>query len=66
MITSTVASSTWLTRSKPFKRLTKWAFSVCDTDETGKVAKAELYAGIILVHLQLAKYAGAAACYPPT
>jgi hypothetical protein len=25
-----------------------------------------MYAGILLVHVNLAKYAGAAACYPPT
>jgi hypothetical protein len=56
----------FLTRSQAFQRLTKWAFSVCDSDGTGQVGKTELYAGILLVHLQIAKYAGAAACYPPT
>lgn len=59
-------SSSFLTRSSAFKRLTKWAFSVCDSDGTGQLGKTELYAGILLVHLNLAKYAGAAACYPPT
>ena len=56
----------WLTRSKPFRKLTKWAFQQCDLDQTGKIGKPELYAGILLVHVQLAKYAGAAACYPPS
>jgi len=56
----------FLTRSAAFRRLTKWAFAQCDTDGTGGVNQTELYTGIILVHLQLAKYAGAAACYPPS
>jgi len=59
-------SYSFLTRTAAFRRLTKWAFAQCDSDETGAVNKDELYAGILLVHLQLAKYAGAAACYPPT
>jgi len=55
-----------LTRSNAFKKLTKWAFDICDADGTGKVNKDELYAGILMVHLKLAKSAGPAACYPPT
>jgi len=55
-----------LTRTAAFRKLTKWAFSQCDSDGTGSVNQTELYAGILLVHIQLAKYAGAAACYPPT
>ena len=54
-----------LTRTSAFKKLTKWAFNVCANDD-GHVSKSELYSGILLVHLNLAKYAGAAACYPPT
>lgn len=64
--TRTTTATTFLTRSKLFQRLTRWAFSVCDVDGTGHVNKDELYAGILLVHLQLAKYTGSAACYPPT
>lgn len=56
----------FLTKRKGFLRLTKWAFDICDGDGTGQVGRAELYAGILLVHVQLAKYAGAAACYPPS
>jgi hypothetical protein len=52
-----------LTRSKPFRKLATWAFSVCDSDKTGEVGKTELYCGLLLVHLNLAKYAGPAACY---
>jgi hypothetical protein len=59
-------SGSFLTRTKAFKKLTKWAFSVCDSDKTGQLNKSELYAGLLLVHINLAKYAGAAACYPPS
>lgn len=56
----------WITRTKTFQQLTSWAFHVCDANGSGKIGKTELYAGILLVHLQLAKYMGAAACYPPS
>jgi hypothetical protein len=59
-------SLNWLTRTKSFRRLTKWAFVQCDNSGNGHLTKTELYGGILLVHLQLAKYAGAAACYPPS
>jgi len=58
--------SNFVTRSKAFGRLTKWAFTVCDIQGTGKIGRTELYAGILLVHVQLAKYVGPAACYPPS
>mmetsp|Transcript_10711 Transcript_10711/g.14177 ORF Transcript_10711/g.14177 Transcript_10711/m.14177 type:complete len:232 (+) Transcript_10711:324-1019(+) len=54
----------FLTRSKWFERLTHYTFTICDSDKTGMINKDELYAGILLVHVNLAKYAGAAACYP--
>lgn len=66
MVLSLQGSLNWLTRTRSFQRLTKWAFRQCDADGTGKLSKTELYSGILLVHVQLAKYAGAAACYPPT
>jgi hypothetical protein len=59
-------SGSFLTRTRSFKKLTKWAFSVCDSDKTGQLGKSELFAGLLLVHVNLAKYAGAAACYPPS
>lgn len=59
-------SYSFLTRTAAFRKLSKWAFAQCDSDGTGELNKTELYAGILLVHVQLAKYAGAAACYPPT
>jgi Ca2+-binding EF-hand superfamily protein len=61
------SSSSYLTRTKTFEKLAKYAFAMCNSDkESGKIDKTELYAGILLVHLNLAKYAGAAACYPPS
>jgi hypothetical protein len=63
---SQVATSSILTRTRPFKKLAKWAFDACDADDKGRISKDELYAGILLVHIQLAKYVGVAACFPPT
>ena len=64
--TTTVAPSSILTNTAAFRRLARWAFGVCDNDKTGRINQDEMYAGILLVHVNLAKYAGAAACYPPT
>lgn len=55
-----------LTRTKLFYKLVHWSFQQCDTNCTGRINRDELYTGILLVHLQLAKYAGVAACYPPS
>lgn len=60
------AASSVLTRTRLFRKLTKWAFDTCDTDGTGHINIDELYAGILLVHVQLAKYVGVAACFPPS
>jgi len=57
---------TMLTKSHAFQVLVSKAFEVCDDSEDGVVDETELYAGLLLVHLNLAKYAGPAACYPPT
>ncbi|EEC48398.1 predicted protein [Phaeodactylum tricornutum CCAP 1055/1] len=48
-----------------FQTLTRKAYRLT-ADKDGRVGRTELYAGILVVHLNLAKYAGAAACYPPT
>lgn len=53
-------------RTGAFRKLCKWAFDICDSDGTGEIDKTELYAGLLLVHINLAKYAGPAACYPPS
>lgn len=55
-----------LTNHPQFRKLVSWAFQICDTEKNGTIHLQELYAGTLLVHLHLAKYAGIAACYPPT
>jgi hypothetical protein len=53
-----------LVESAAFKGLSEWAFSVCDSEGDGKIHREELYTGVLLVHLHLAKYVGVAACQP--
>lgn len=55
-----------MTQSKAFRDVVSKAFDVCDDSGDGIIDEAELYAGLLLVHLNLAKHAGPAACYPPT
>ena len=55
-----------MTNSKLFKKIVSTAFDTCDANKTGEIKQEELYAGLLLVHLKLAKFAGPAACYPPT
>jgi hypothetical protein len=58
------ASTNFITRSSFFKDLCKYVFKICDSDGNGSLNATELYAGVLLVHLNLAKYAGPAACFP--
>mmetsp|Transcript_16170 Transcript_16170/g.33215 ORF Transcript_16170/g.33215 Transcript_16170/m.33215 type:complete len:186 (+) Transcript_16170:123-680(+) len=60
------ARGNFLTRSKQFQELLDKAFKDCDTDKSGSISKSELYVGMLSIHLTLAKYAGPAACYPPS
>ena len=57
--------SSFLTRTRAFKRLSRWAYRQC-CDENRQLGKKEVYTGILLIHLTLARYAGPAACYPPS
>lgn len=59
------SSSSFITRMKCFEKLAHWAFTVCDKNQSGRIKKEEFYAGILLVHIEMAKYVGVAACYPP-
>jgi len=54
------------TKTKAFQLLVNKAFDICDMSDDGIIDASELYTGLLLVHLNLAKYAGPAACYPPT
>jgi len=53
-------------KSQSLQKVTDVAFKMADVDKTGKIGFDELYSAILLVHLKLAKYVGAAACYPPS
>lgn len=55
----------FLTRSKPFTMMVGSTFASMDSTGKGEVTKDELYSGLLLVHLKLAKFVGAPACYPP-
>ena len=46
------------------KGISGWAFSICDSEGNGRIQREELYSGILLVHLEMAKYVGVAACQP--
>ena len=41
-------------------------FKSLDIDNSKTLSPDELYAGVLLIHLELAKYFGAAACKPPS
>mmetsp|Transcript_10986 Transcript_10986/g.23266 ORF Transcript_10986/g.23266 Transcript_10986/m.23266 type:complete len:211 (+) Transcript_10986:201-833(+) len=55
-----------LAKSKMFKKLVHATFDHIDDNGNGVIEKDELYAGVLLMHIKLAKHAGPAACYPPT
>mmetsp|Transcript_2382 Transcript_2382/g.2228 ORF Transcript_2382/g.2228 Transcript_2382/m.2228 type:complete len:222 (-) Transcript_2382:195-860(-) len=61
-----VKNRSYWTNTSYFKKLVKWAFNICDDQKKGSVTKAELYVGVLMVHLKLAKYFGPAATFPPT
>ena len=54
----------WMWHNPQFVGLTRWAFGMCDAAGDGRINRDELYAGILLVHLHLAKYVGVTACHP--
>ena len=54
----------WLVNSPAFQGLCDWAFHCCDADENGLISKKDLHSGLLLVHLNLAKYVGVAATQP--
>eukprot|EP00980_Cylindrotheca_fusiformis_P020491 scaffold7542_cov113-Cylindrotheca_fusiformis.AAC.7 len=54
-----------ITDSQYFSKLVDWAYHVCDPEGTNKIGKSDLYAGLLLVHVKMAKVAGSAATFPP-
>ena len=55
-----------LNDSRAFRAIVSKAFDVCDDAGDGTIDATELYVAVLLVHLNLAKFAGPAACYPPS
>jgi len=55
-----------LTQTRAFQAGVSKAFDVCDDSGEGIVDENELYTGVLMVHLKLAKHAGHSACFPPT
>lgn len=56
--------TSWLCRSRYFRKLCDSAFDCIDADESGHVDETELYAGLLMIHLYLGMYLGPAACKP--
>lgn len=54
-----------LTESNAFRDLVSKTFDDMDDSGDGVVDEAELYSGLLLVHLKLSKYAGPSATFPP-
>jgi len=64
-VTMDISTKTsWLCRTRYFRRMCDWAFVVVDTDQSGTVDEKELYSGLLLIHLKLGTFAGPAACRP--
>jgi hypothetical protein len=56
--------TSWLCRTKRFRKMCEVAFEDIDTDKSNSVDEKELYSGLLLIHLKLGSYAGPAACRP--
>lgn len=54
-----------LTKTYIFEYIVSKNFEIMDDSGDGVIDEAELYAGLLLMHISLAKNAGAAACFPP-
>mmetsp|Transcript_39190 Transcript_39190/g.71784 ORF Transcript_39190/g.71784 Transcript_39190/m.71784 type:complete len:475 (-) Transcript_39190:117-1541(-) len=58
------SKKSWLTQTEYFQKAIDSSFDMIDVDKSGDVSLEELYAGLLLIHLKLAVYAGAPACRP--
>lgn len=54
----------WFTQTDYFQKVVQSSFEKIDMDKSGTVTPEELYAGLLLIHLNLSVYAGAAASRP--
>ena len=59
-----IKNTSWFCRTKYFQKMCRVAFDAIDSDGSGTMDEKELYAGLLLLHLQLGMYAGPAACRP--
>lgn len=59
-----IKNTSWFCRTKSFQKMCRVAFDAIDSDGSGTMDEKELYAGLLLLHLQLGMYAGPAACRP--
>ena len=59
-----IKNTSWLCRTKYFQKICLMAYDTIDSDGSGQIDEKELYAGLLLIHLQLGMYAGPAACRP--
>lgn len=55
-----------LTGTRFFRRLAEKAYGKIRVQSNGEVNIDNFYAAVLLIHLDLAKYAGPSACYPPS
>ena len=56
------SKKSWLTQTGYFQKAIDSSFDMIDVDKSGDVSLEEMYAGLLLIHLQLAVYAGFPAC----
>ena len=55
-----------LSKNRYFQATISKAFDFVDVDGSGAINKQELYTGMLIVRLKIAKHAGSSACYPPS
>jgi Ca2+-binding EF-hand superfamily protein len=60
----TSATVSWICRTKFFKEWCDDAYDNIDMDDSGSIDEKELYSGLLMIHLKMGLYAGAAACKP--
>jgi len=64
--TEAARRSSIFTRSNFVRKRMLKIFTSLDTDSSNCLSRDELYSGVLLLHIELAKYVGPAACKPPS